>query len=321
MKRQGVMIVLLAMLSIHIAGCGTPQRDVPPVDDRPFFGLQPPGKVPIPFAAGIINTGADESVHPFMAGGTVFIVSREEPQKDEEGRAVYGNYITELRDGRWTGFRPVELVTGPSDPTVPLEPGDDAIYFGYRKGPEGGKESVGGDINIWMFRRTGDGFSNPRMIGPPVSTEVKETWPTVTADGTIYFFSQREGGVGKDDIHMARLVEGEYRQVENVGEPVNTPGYEIDPFIAPDESYLIFGSTGLGGFGGIDLFISFRDKDGSWSEPVNMGDEINTDTDDERPYVTRDGRYLFFTTYESGNLDVYWVDAAVIEALRTRAAD
>lgn len=321
MKRRGAMIVLLVMLSIHIAGCGTPGQDVPLGDEQPFFGLQPPGMVPKPFAPGIINTNADEAVYSFMAGGTVFIISREEPQTDEEGRAVYGNYITELRDGRWTEFRPVELVTGPSDPTVSLEPGDDAIYFGERKGPEGGKESADSDINIWMVRRTEDGFSNARMIGPPISTEVNDIWPSVTADGTIYFFSEREGGVGKDDIYMARLVEGEYRQVESIGEPVNTPEYEIDPFIALDESYLIFGSNGLGGFGGIDLFISFRDEDGSWSEPVNMGDEINTDTHDERPYVTRDGRYLFFSTYKSGNLDVYWVDAAVIEDLRPRAAD
>ncbi len=315
------MIVLPVILSVHITGCGIQQQEAPPGNDQPYFGLQPPGMIPEPFAPGIINTDADEGVYPYMAGGTVFIVSREEPETDEEGRAIYGTYMTELRDGRWTGFQPVELISGPSDPTVSLEPGEDAIYLGYRSGLEGGKESAGSDINIWMVRRTEEGFSNPRMIGPPVSTEANDTYPSVTADGTLYFFGEREGGVGKDDIYVARLVEGEYRRVENVGEPVNTPEYDIDPFIARDESYLIFGSTGLGGFGGIDLFVSFRGEDGSWGKPINMGSEINTETHDERPYVTRDGRFFFFTTYASGNLDVYWVDAAVIEALRPQAMD
>lgn len=309
------------VLSFLIAGCGTQPQEIPPGEDLPYFGLQPPGMVPVPFAPGVINTDAHEAIYSYTAGGTLFIISREEPEKDEEGRAVYGTYMTELRDGRWTGFRPVELVTGPSDPAIPLEPDDDTIYFGYRKGPEGGKQSTDNDINIWMVRRTEDGFSNPRMIGPPVSTEENDVWPSVTSDGTLYFFGEREGGIGKDDIYMARLVEGEYRQVENIGESVNTPGYEIDPFIAPDESYMIFGSNRPGGFGGIDLFVTFRDESGSWSEPINMGDEVNTETHDERPYVTRDGRYFFFTTSESGNLDVYWVDAAIIDRFRSHESN
>jgi hypothetical protein len=102
------------------------------------------------------------------------------------------------------------------------------------------------------------------------------------------------------------------------------------PFIAPDESYFIFCSFRKGGFGSGDLYISFKQADGSWGDVINMGDRINTDLNKRFPIVTPDGKYLFFNSTrkiagaganEPGNGagDVYWIAAKIIEELRAKA--
>ena len=90
----------------------------------------------------------------------------------------------------------------------------------------------------------------------------------------------------------------------------------------PDESNLIFDGEREGGFGDSDLYISFRQEDGSWGTAINLGDAINTEAWEAAATVTPDGKYLFFNrnigsdSYE--NVDIFWVDAKVIEDLRPK---
>ena len=104
--------------------------------------------------------------------------------------------------------------------------------------------------------------------------------------------------------------------VQNIGQPVNSEVSDADPAIAPDESYLLFCSHRDGGFGESDLYITFRKQEGSWTTPQNMGPGINTPASEEKPYVTPDGKYLFFSNDAPGNLEIYWVDAKIIEELK-----
>lgn len=89
-------------------------------------------------------------------------------------------------------------------------------------------------------------------------------------------------------------------------------------YTAPDESYMIYCSMMPGGLGDDDLYITFKTADGSWSEPVHMGAEINTDKSENRPYVSPDGKYFFYTSTIRGNRDIYWVDAKIIEDLKQK---
>ena len=98
------------------------------------------------------------------------------------------------------------------------------------------------------------------------------TYRILTKDGTMYFFSNRKGGFGKSDIYHSRLENGEYKVVKNLSSPVNSEFSDYDSFIAPDESYLIFSSDRPGGYGKYnDIYITFRKKDGTWTEPKNLG--------------------------------------------------
>ena len=110
------------------------------------------------------------------------------------------------------------------------------------------------------------------------------------------------------DIYYSEFINNEFQEPVLLDAAVNTPGYEADVFVSPDEAYLIFCSTRDTGFGGGDLYISFREPDGSWAEAKNMGEEINTEHYEFCPFVTKDGKYLMYTS----NQDIYWISTEVI---------
>jgi hypothetical protein len=118
-----------------------------------------------------------------------------------------------------------------------------------------------------------------------------------------------------DDIYRSRLINGEYSEPEYLGAIINTVDYEeYAPYIDPDEAYLIFASNRPGGFGGNDLYISFQNPDGSWTQPRNMGSEINSNVGGTLPAVSPDGNYFFFITQRADDqsYNPYWVDSRII---------
>jgi hypothetical protein len=190
------------------------------------------------------------------------------------------------------------------------------LFFGSNRPVSGeGKAEEGHDI--WMVTRTETGWSEPENLGPLVNAGEHQIYPTVTKELTLYFQSRREGNIGGSDLYRAEYVNGRYTKPENLGSAVNTEHNEGDVLIAPDESYLIVSSRGRSdSLGRSDLYISFRRPDGSWTKAENMGPTINSEATEYCPMLSPDGRYLFFTSTKSGNGDIYWVDAKIIDALR-----
>ena len=100
-----------------------------------------------------------------------------------------------------------------------------------------------------------------------------------------------------------------------LGAAINSEQYEADVFISPDESYIIFCSTRENGFGRGDLYVSFKNFDGTWSKTINMGAEINSSNYEYCPFVTKDGKYLFYTS----NQDIYWVSTDIIKKIKEKS--
>ncbi len=173
-----------------------------------------------------------------------------------------------------------------------------------------------------MSERGDAGWSEPSKLGAPVSSDGDEWEVAIAGNGTLYFSSSREGGLGDMDMYRARRVDGGYPTAENLGPPINTSSGDDLPYIAPDESYLIFASDRPGGLGYRDLYISFQ-IDGAWTDAHNLGRPINSEYWDIYPSVSPDGRYLFFTRRESWQAtedsDIYWVSAGFIDRLRETA--
>ena len=192
------------------------------------------------------------------------------------------------------------------------------------------------DFDIWMVTKTATGWSTATSLGPDVNTESQEYYPSVSKSGTLYFSSNREGGKGSVDIYRSRLVNGKYSKPENLGDEINSKYYDGDPYIAPDESFLIFVSYNRpDSLGDGDLYVSLN-QNGRWTTPKHLGAPVNSSALDFCPNMSPDGKYFFFTsergfadqpltkplTYEqlskqirsSGNGlgDIYQIDAKVV---------
>ncbi|MCP4724134.1 MAG: hypothetical protein GY863_03815, partial [bacterium] len=152
------------------------------------------------------------------------------------------------------------------------------------------------DFDIWYVDKTDNGWSLPERLTNIINTELNEDHPSVSAKGNIYFHSEREKAFGRFDIYMSEYSNGEYSEPVNLGESINTPAYDSYPYIAPDESYIIFCSNMEGSYGAGDLYISFRKEDGSWTKARNLDRGINESSDDRFPQVSPDGKYLFFVS-------------------------
>ena len=166
--------------------------------------------------------------------------------------------------------------------------------------------------------RIGDGWSERKSLGPMFE---REDWGimrlSASAKGTYVFDDYKSNDV----IRISTLKDGKRQAPKKMGPMVNTGKWTAHPFIAPDESYLIWDSEREGGYGASDLYISFRQKDGSWGPAINMGDKVNSDKWDAYASVTPDGKYILFNRAiddDNDNVDIYWVDAKIIENLRPK---
>ena len=262
-----------------------------PLLTGPYLGQVPPGKEPERFAPGIV----------YLDHTTVSV--------SPDGQEIYwGNgysiLCTKIEDGVWTkpGYAPF---SGPNErmfyDDVPFVSPDNKRLFFTSQRPVDSLNANTYKENIWFVERTPEGWSDPQ----PVSASVNALWlhwqVTVSGNGTLYFGGRDQDSFGAGDIYFSGLVNGEYARPVNAGPVINTKESEMMPFIAPDESYLLF-------FRSIMqrpfLFISFKGKDGQWQEPrpidwfpVYVG-----------AMVSPDGKYLF--AYNQ------WVSADFIEEMR-----
>ncbi len=170
------------------------------------------------------------------------------------------------------------------------------------------------NADIWMMERKGNSWGKPIHLGNEVNSPKNDWFPTVSNKGTLVF-SPSIGREGK--IVYSTMKDGVYQKPIPFGENINSPkSYNYDPLIAPDESYLIFASRREGNIGGADLYISFKQEDGTWSKAKNMGDVINTKTTDYAASLSPDGKYFFYTSNVEGSSDIYWVSSKVIDRLK-----
>ncbi|UCD24646.1 MAG: ankyrin repeat domain-containing protein [Gemmatimonadota bacterium] len=288
------------------AGADTISRQFPELAG-PYMGQRPPdaGSAPTLFALDIVST------HRFQHGTIAFSPAGDEAMWSSQIAIQETGYsqglmlFSRIQNGRWTEPAPAPFSRLGLGDDVPFYlPGGDRLYFlSVRLAP--GEEPGQGE-RIWYVDRTADGWSEPQIVaGGPNTLDLHWEF-SVAADTSIYVASRGE-------LYVSRYLDGRYAEPESLGPIVNSEADEGMPFIAPDDSYLLFTRfRHPDNIGFSDLWISFPDEQGNWAEAVNLGERINS-VAGICPIVTPDGRYLFF---QSGNDDNYWVDAEFIERLR-----
>ncbi|MBK8701497.1 MAG: OmpA family protein [Saprospiraceae bacterium] len=130
-----------------------------------------------------------------------------------------------------------------------------------------------------------------------INTSDNEAAHTMSADGRTIIFTgcnNKTTGFGSCDLYWSSLENGQFTRPVNMGPRVNTPAWESQPCLVEDGNALIFASNRRGGYGGNDLWITRKQRDGKWNLPNNLGPEINTPQHEESPFLHRDGHTLYF---------------------------
>ena len=302
MKKNGMpWIVAVVVLTLGIETGG---GQASPELKGPYLGQKPPGLKPQAFAPGIVTTDGDEGCVGFARGGTVFLF-----QRFIDGRCH--TYLRRLKDGAWTAPELIPFWETMADNGDFVISNDDKTML-YQVRTDAQPEPLS---HIWRAEVTDSGWGEQAPLPAPVNTRFFESFASDTEGGSLYFFSHRPGGKGQFDLYRSALKAGTYAEPVNL-EALNTEFNEWDPFVAPDESYIIFCSMKPGGSGRDDLYISFRGKDGQWGPPANLGEEVNSPGSENRPCITRDGKYFFFTSTRNGTRDVFWVAAGYLDKFK-----
>ncbi|MFY0627585.1 MAG: alpha/beta hydrolase [Reichenbachiella sp.] len=258
----------------------------------PYFGQKVPGLIPEIFASNILSVKHRDRNGFFSNDMKEFYFVRNNEQKDTWTLIKY-----KFSEQGWQ-----ESIVGPRIGRPLMAPNNEIMHLG-------GK----------YVERTKTGWSEVKSLGPLID---RKDWGimrlTSSLKGTYVFDDYKNGDV----IRISKIKDGKRQKPIKMGPEIQNGEYSAHPFIAPDESYLIWDCEKESGYGDIDLYISFRQENGSWCEAINMGAEINTSAGDAGGYVTPDGKYFFFNRSrpeEDKNLakaGIYWVDAKIIDELR-----
>jgi len=152
------------------------------------------------------------------------------------------------------------------------------------------------DFDIWKVTRTNNKWGEPENLGATINTASDEFYPSVAKNGNLYFTATYAGGPGREDIYMSKFHQNQYQKPIALDSGVNTKFYEFNAFVSPEENYIIFTSYGRkDDMGGGDLYISLKNEQGNW-KPAKHLSQVNSRQLDYCPFVSTDGKSLFFTS-------------------------
>ena len=261
--------------------------------DSLYLGQTPPGDSAIVFAPGNVSLPNRRETK------LVFSPNNQECLIGIGTNNTFQILYTDFYSGYWKTRTPAYFI-----PTSrPIEPffSPDSLYV-----------FITSFADIFRCSRINQTWSTPVVLDSPVNTSFEEYHPTTALNKTLYFCSNRENST----LFIFRSVceNGNYSTVEKLPDVINrtdeTQHGAYDPFIAPDESYIIFTTIRPDGFGKEDQYISYH-RNGNWTNPKNLGSSINSGAIEYGSYVSPDNKYYFFSRPvgwgPNAAADIYWI--------------
>ena len=173
--------------------------------------------------------------------------------------------------------------------------------------------------DLWICEKVDNNWNEPYSLDFSAHTRFAVS-PTMTNSGTIYFVGFADSVENNMGIYYSKYGDSGYETPKLLPSSINLKYFDWTPFISGDESFLIFSSNRPGSkdkYG--DLFISFRDEKDNWTEPISLGDKINTDKQERFPSASKDLGILFFTRATESNYDdIFWIDSKIIDEIKDR---
>jgi len=268
--------------------------------EQPYMGQKSPGTTPTIFAPQLIPnafgiTFSPDGLECFFSD----ITNTNSIMTTKDSSGVWHKPVVALFSSSYIDFEPH------------ITPDGKKLYFGSERPLDGIHP---GYIQQWYVDKTDSGWSAPKPMDPPLRG-LFMFYPSVANNGNMYFTRADDSGQWSQWIALSRHVAGRYQDPVKLSQDINSRENAAHPFIAPDESYLIFDARPEGHYFS-DLYISFRNSDGTWAPSKNMSNIINTNGNEIAAFVSRDGKYLFFSRSVDGTRNLFWVNASIIETLK-----
>lgn len=271
-------IILTLFISLLFMSCDSEKS-------LTYLGQKPPGLVPELFAPDIIRNEFREGAYTYSADLKEFYFRRR--------GGIYKHntlVVVKYQDNEWKEF---VIKSKSKEPSI---------------SPDGKTMHLGKNYR----ERTEFGWSEPINLGAPFK-DYRIMRLTSSLNKTYYFDEASESG----PLRYSRFINGKYQSpkpvlIDDIG------NWNAHPYIAPDESYIIWDDQReVGGYGGADLYISFKQKDNTWGPSINLGNQINSEFNDAYGSISPDGKYFFFVrSFGRDKSDIYWVDAKVVLDLK-----
>ena len=302
--------------------------------DAPYDSVKPLPHATL-CAPGVISTGDYESHATFTPDGREIYFLKMAPNFSR-----WSIFVSHYRNGGWSQPE-VAPFSGQYQDADPYITADGRHFYFISDRPIKPGDERQSHHDIWVMDKTEAGWSAPRHLPAPVNSDADEYYPMALKNGTLYFGSERKGCNGPCDIYRAVPQKGGSYTVENIGPPINTAAGEYEAFVSEDEQLMLLAVTRrpdtLGDF---DLYLSRKQTDGKWSEPTNLGPEINSPARELSPKLSPNGKYVVWMSNRSPALpakpdqrttaqvlqdlhspgngigDIYQIDVAAVPALK-----
>jgi len=333
--RKLAFFLIIFLMQGKIAHSQTTSKEFP-VLKGPYLGQRPPGRTPQIFAPGIISTGLyTRDIAISNNGNEIYFCVSD--------ASVTAIFETKQTDNRWSEPAIASFSgNGFFDFEPQISPDGNMLFFLSNRPPPKKKPKNGWYYqNIWMMARTETGWSEPQLVDEPVSTDAAEFFPSVTNENVLYFTRSKKNE--KARIYRSKFENGRFEEPEIVPIIIPDTALLFNAFISPKEDFLITCAQNIDSTNtDQDYYICFKSPDGQWSKLIKFGPEINTRGDNANSaYVTRDGKYLFFSSSRkstdcleiksgttlnaiiqskskpgNGSSAIYWVDAEIVNEMR-----
>lgn len=279
-------------------------------------------KHPQPFKPVNVGPGINSADYEYFpaitADGNTFMFTRNVRQGEGVNAPQQEDfYISRKLDNTWQKANPVTSVNTMGNEGAPSLSADGQIMFFAScmemSGDYGSSDRKGyGSCDIFYSQKINGKWTKPANAGPVINTRNWETQPSFSSDGKSLYFIRgmvtREG-IKNPDIYVSTIgADGKFTEPVRLSDNINTPDREESVFIHPDNQTLYFSSEGHPGMGGLDIFMSKRQADGSWGPAINLGYPINSMADENSLLVDANGKLAYFASEREGGfggLDIY----------------
>ncbi|WP_190809601.1 PD40 domain-containing protein [Flagellimonas sp. S3867] len=273
----------------------------------------------VKFEPGNISTEVVEYSPTFTADGNELYLAKSYHEWGG-GDMKSAIYHAVKKDDQWSAPKivPFSGIFDDSDPHLSKD--GNTLYFISNRPTAYTQASA----DIWMVTKNESGaWGEPVVLSYPINSEHTEYSPRTDGVGNLYFASDRPGGYGQGDLYMSRFKYGVFGVPVNMGNTLNSPSGEWNLEINDTGDLIIFEAsqreTNISPYG--DLYISFK-QDDVWTIPQNI-EELNTSGSDLYPFLTQDGKQLYYTSSDSlkgKNTNIYVTKFSAIKRKYRRQA-